>query len=88
MRLLNALIMATIATTPAMYAQSNLLNSVKRNPNESIALCNKFRAFNEQGISASSEKAIEAVSLQKNLSKIDSEILSMYVIGLHCPEVQ
>jgi len=44
------------------FSQSNLLESVKKNPNEAKNLCNKFREFNSKGISASSDKAIEYVS--------------------------
>ena len=43
---------------PAL-SQSNLLESVKKNPNEARNFCNKFREFNSKGISASSDKAIE-----------------------------
>lgn len=33
------------------------------------------------------DKAIEFVSKKNNLSPINAEILSIYVIGLHCPQV-
>ena len=42
-----------------VFSQSNLLESVKKNPNEAKNLCNKFREFNSKGISASSDKAIK-----------------------------
>ena len=45
-----------------VFSQSNLLESVKKNPSEAINICNKFREFNSNGISASSDKAIEYVS--------------------------
>ena len=44
-----------------VFSQSNLLESVKKNPNEAKNLCSKFREFNSKGISASSDKAIEYV---------------------------
>ena len=44
-----------------VFSQSDLLKSVKKNPNEAKNLCNKFREFNSKGISASSDKAIEYV---------------------------
>ena len=69
-------------------AQSNLLETVKRNPKEAKSLCQRFRSLNAQGVSASSEQAIIEVATNKNLDKIDAEILSMYVIGLNCPDVQ
>ena len=48
-----------------VFGQSNLLESVKKNPNEAKNLCNKFKEFNSKGISASSDKAIEYVSNKK-----------------------
>ena len=70
-----------------VFSQSNLLESVKKNPNEARNLCNKFRDFNSKGISASSDKAIEFVSNKKNLTPVNAEIFSIYVIGLHCPDI-
>ena len=70
-----------------VFSQSNLLESVKKNPNEAKNLCNKFREFNSNGISASSDKAIEYVSKQKKLTPVNAEIYSIYVIGLHCPDI-
>ena len=49
-----------------VLSQSNLLETVKKNPNEARNLCNKFKDFNSKGISASSDKAIEYVSNKKN----------------------
>ena len=69
------------------FSQSNLLENVKKNPNEARSLCNKFREFNSRGISASSDKAIEFVSNKKNLTPVNAEIFSIYVIGLHCPDI-
>ena len=71
---------------PAL-SQSNLLESVKKNPGEAKNICNKFREFNSKGISASSDKVIEYVSKKNNLTTIDAEIFSIYVIGLHCPDI-
>ena len=70
-----------------VFSQSNLLESVKKNPNEAMNLCNKFREFNSKGISASSNKAIDYVSNKKKLTPVNAEIFSIYVIGLHCPEI-
>jgi len=70
-----------------VFSQSNLLESVKKNPNEARNICNKFREFNSQGISASSDKVIKYVSNKKNLTPVNSEIFSIYVIGLHCPDI-
>ena len=70
-----------------VFSQSNLLESVKKNPGEAVNLCNKFREFNSKGISASSDKAIEYVSKKNKLTPFNAEIFSIYVIGLHCPDI-
>ena len=70
-----------------VLSQSNLLESVKKNPNEAKNLCNKFREFNSKGISASSDKVIKYVSDKKKLTPVNAEIFSIYVIGLHCPDI-
>ena len=70
-----------------VLSQSNLLETVKKNPNEARNLCNKFREFNSQGISASSDKVIKYVSDKKKLTPVNAEIFSIYVIGLHCPDI-
>ncbi len=70
-----------------VLSQSNLLQTVKKNPNEARNLCNEFREFNSKGISASSDKVIEYVSNKKKLTPVNAEIFSIYVIGLHCPDI-
>ena len=70
-----------------VFSQSNLLESVKKNPSEARNLCNKFREFNSKRISASSDQAIKYVSNQKKLTPVNAEIFSIYVIGLHCPDI-
>ena len=60
-----------------VLSQSNLLETVKKNPNEARNLCNKFRDFNSKGISASSDKAIDYVSNKKKLTPVNAEILSL-----------
>ena len=70
-----------------VLSQSNLLETVKKNPNEARNLCSKFRDFNLNGISASSDKAIKYVSNKKKLTPVNAEIFSIYVIGLHCPDI-
>ena len=51
-----------------VLSQSNLLETVKKNPNEARKLCNKFRELNSKGISASSDKAIKYVSKKKEVN--------------------
>ena len=87
MNYLIAIIIAFLTTSGSTSAQSTLLENVKRNPAEAIALCKRFREQNEKGISASSQESINKISQQRNLSPIDAEILSMYIRGLHCPDV-
>ena len=70
-----------------VLSQSNLLERVKNNPADAILMCNEFKKLNSIGVSASSDKAIESVSKNNNLSPVNAEILSIYVIGLHCPQV-
>ena len=70
-----------------VFSQSNLFESVKKNPNEARILCNKLRDFNSKGISASSDKAIEYVSNKKNLTPVNAEIFSILVIDLYCPDI-
>jgi len=69
------------------FAQQNLLQRVKNNPNEAIKLCAKLRDFNSKGISASDEKAIKHVASKKGFDPTNAEIYSIYAIGLHCPDV-
>ena len=70
-----------------VFSQSNLLESVKKNPDEAMNICKKFRDFNSKGVSASSDKAINYVSKRNKLTPVNAEIFSIYVIGLHCPEI-
>ena len=81
------LLFLSLASISPVLGQSNLLESVKKNPANAIKICNKFKELNSKGISASSDKAIEFVSKNSNLDPINAEILSIYVIGLHCPKV-
>ena len=84
---LTSLLLLFLGSITVVNAQSNLLESVKRNPEEAISLCSEFRSLNSQGISASSKQAIMSIAKKRNLKEIDAEILSMYVRGLHCPDV-
>jgi len=72
-----------------IYSQTNLLESVKNNPKNAIEICTELKEFNNQGISANSDKAINYVSKKwrPQLNLLNAEILSIYVIGLHCPKV-
>ncbi len=83
-----AILIAYLASPSIVYGQSKLLENVKKNPEEAKALCNKFRRDNSMGISSRSKAVIEGISQEKNLSFTDAEILSIYVIGMYCPDVK
>ena len=84
--LLITLIFASFGINQGVIAQSRLLEGVKRNPDEAKSICESFRKLNKENISAGSQKSIQKISFQKNISEVDAEILSMYVRGLYCPE--
>ena len=84
--ILFTLIFASFAVNQEAMGQSRLLESVKRNPGEAKSICQNFKRLNNKNISASSPQSIKKISTQKNISKVDAEILSMYVRGLYCPE--
>ena len=84
--LLISLIFTSFAINQEAMAQSRLLEGVKRNPNEAKSICKSFKDLNKKNVSAGSLKSILNISIQKNISEVDAEILSMYVRGLYCPE--
>ncbi len=88
MSYLTSLLIFAANTILPVYSQSTLLESVKSNQKAAIAMCSEFKELNKKGISASSDIAITQISSSRNLSKIDAEILSTYVIGLNCPDVR
>ena len=69
-------------------ADSDLLNSVKRNPEKAKAMCRSFRQMNANGKTAYSKKSINKVAQGQNLTFQDAEILVTYVVGMHCPDVR
>ena len=87
---MNSLVITLIFTSFAInqdaMAQSRLLEGVKRNPDEAKSICKSFRNLNKENISAGSQKSIQRIATEKNISEVDAEILSMYVRGLYCPE--
>tara|TARA_B100001250_G_C19214521_1_gene535109 strand:+ start:170 stop:439 length:270 start_codon:yes stop_codon:yes gene_type:complete len=84
--LLITLIFTSFAINQKAMAQSTLLEDVKKNPEEAKSICENFRELNKKNISAASQKSIQKISVQKNVSEVDAEILSMYIRGLYCPE--
>jgi len=85
---LRYLSISLLISASAGFAQSSLLESVKRNPSEAQALCQSFKAMNGKGQSALSAEAINQLATQRNLSPNNAEILATYVIGLHCSDVR
>ena len=84
--LLITLIFSSFSINQEAMAQSTLLEDVKRNPDEAKSICQNFMELNKKNISAGSQQSIKNISIQKNISNVDAEILSMYVRGLYCPE--
>ena len=70
-----------------VLSQPNLLERAKNNPREASKLCKKFKEFNAKNESATSEDATKFVSKKNNLSMVNAEFYSIYVIGLYCPEI-
>ena len=85
---IRCLSLSLLISASAGFAQSSLLESVKRNPAEAKALCQSFEAMNSNGQSALSSEAINQLASQRNLSPNNAEILATYVIGLHCSDVR
>jgi hypothetical protein len=69
-------------------AQSALLDSVKANPALAKDLCVRLRQLNAQGVASNSPQAVSMVAREQNLSPMDAEVLTTYVVGLHCPDVR
>ena len=80
------LLFTSFAINQETLAQSRLLEGVKRNPDEAKSMCQSFRELNKKNVSAGSPQSIQKISIKKNISKVDAEILSMYVRGLYCAE--
>ena len=70
-----------------ILSQPNLLERAKNNPSEGSKLCKKFKELNADNKSATSEIATKFVSKENNLSMVNAEFYSLYVMGLYCPEI-
>lgn len=81
------LLLALLPAGPSPAA-SALLESVKTNPAMAQSLCERFKQLNAQGKSATSQESVTWVAANQGLSPVDAEVLSTYVIGLHCPDVR
>ena len=76
------------AASPIGAADSDLLNSVKRNPEKAKEMCRSFRQMNANGRSPFSKAYINQVAASENLSFQDAEILMTYIVGMHCDDVR
>ena len=70
-----------------VQAASPLLDSIKQNPQQARMLCTALRQLNGQGQPALSAAGIALVGSRQNLSPLDAEIVTTYVVGLYCPDV-
>jgi hypothetical protein len=64
------------------------LESVKANPARAKALCAQLRQLNAKGVASNSPQAVSMVAREQNLSPMDAEVLTTYVVGLYCPDVR
>jgi hypothetical protein len=80
--------LALLLCQSPMSAASALLETVKQNPALARSLCERFKQYNAEGKSATSKESIAWVASSQSLSPVDAEVLSTYVIGLHCPDVR
>jgi hypothetical protein len=72
----------------SLPASAGMLDTVKQNPALARSLCEQFKQLNASGQSATSKESIARVAASQGLSTIDAEVLTTYVIGLHCPDVR
>ena len=72
----------------ALAADSDLLDSVKRNPQLAATMCRQFKDLNSKGKSAYSKKTTKQVAAAQKLTQEDAEVLVTYVVGMHCPDVR
>lgn len=86
-RILMGLALIGLQTT-AVFAGSELLKDVKRNPQQAKSMCRDFKKLNEKGKSAYSKQSIRSIAASRNLSPDDAEVLVTYVVGMHCPNVR
>ncbi len=84
---LAGLVGAGLPLTP-LQAASPLLESVKQNPQLAQRICTDLRQLNSRGVSSNSPEAVTMVARSQGLSSTDAEILTTYVVGLHCPDVR
>jgi hypothetical protein len=80
------LLLAMLPAEPSLAASALL--EMGKDPATAKELCERFKQFNAEGKSATSRESIAWVAAQKNLSPVDAEVLSTYVIGMSCTNVR
>ncbi|WP_311133986.1 hypothetical protein [Synechococcus sp. CS-205] len=83
-----AVLLSAALPLPPLQAASPLLESVKQNPQLAKRLCDDLRQLNGRGVTSKSPEAIAMVAKSQGLNSTDAEILTTYVVGLHCPDVR
>jgi hypothetical protein len=73
---------------PALASASPMLEKVRENKELAQQLCGDFRKLNESGIRAHSPQGFGRTASRQNLSALDAEILTTYVVGMYCPDVR
>lgn len=77
-----------LVSQPPARAGSALLDRVKQNPQVAGAICAELRSLNAQGITSTTPQAVNRIAAMQGLNTTDAEILTTYVVGLHCPDVR
>ena len=77
-----------VAVQAPALAGAALLERVKQNPKVAGAICAELRSLNAQGIASTTPQAVNRIAAMQGLNPTDAEILTTYVVGLHCPDVR
>lgn len=85
--LLSWLTTAALAWPPPLAA--GVLDSVRRADSPlAQSLCQRFRQWNAANRSAMAPESIAEVAAKENLTTVDAEVLTAYVIEMHCKDVR
>ena len=84
------LILLTLTNTSniVLAEDSELLKSVKRNPQEAKSLCTQFRKLNKKGLSVYGRENTSKVADSRQFSITEADVLVTYIVGMHCPDVR
>ncbi|MFZ4566435.1 MAG: hypothetical protein ACOYMY_08210 [Prochlorococcaceae cyanobacterium] len=85
---LTALLVAAPGLLPAIASASPMLEKVRTDKQLAQQLCGEFRKLNESGIRAHSPQGFSLTASRQNLSSLDAEILTTYVVGMYCSDVR